>query len=398
MLELNQHQLNAINKLRKGSILNGGVGSGKTRTSLAYYLKVCEGKININGVGEFEPMKNPKDLYVITTARKRDSLDWIEELMPFMLHSGYNENNKVNIVIDSWNNIKKYEMVNDAFFILDEQRLVGKGQWVKSFLKLSKVNHWILLTATPGDTWSDYLPVFLANGFYKNKTAFSTEHCIYQRNISFPVITGYRGEAKLQFFKDKILVEMPYMFNLPKTVEYITCGYDKEKYNLVNKSRWNVFNDKPIENASEFCYTLRRIPNSHESRIQKVIDIYNIHKKVIVFYNYDYELELLRQIKNITIAEWNGHKHEEVPETDEWLYLVQYTAGAEAWNCITTNVILFYSLNYSYKIMVQAAGRTNRMNTKFKELIYYLLISNTKIDKSIRYCLKNKRNFNVRKF
>jgi superfamily II DNA or RNA helicase len=137
------------------------------------------------------------------------------------------------------------------------------------------------------------------------------------------------------------------------------------------------------------------------SRIEKIHELLQEHPKAIIFYNYDYELEILRKYCEDTkygYAEWNGHKHEEVPIGDKWLYLVQYRAGAEGWNCITTDTIIFYSLTYSYKDSVQAAGRIDRMNTPFVDLNYFYLISSSKIDLAISKCLRGKKNFNEKSF
>ena len=401
-MKLKDYQLEAVQKMRNGCILNGGVGSGKSLTSLGYYYLQNGGDISFLKGKKYKKMKNPKDLYIITTARKRDTLEWEGE-MSFYLLSKHPEScaydNK--IVIDSWNNIKKYKEVENAFFIFDEQRVVGTGEWVKSFLKITKHNEWILLSATPGDTWSDYIPVFIANGFYRNKTEFTQEHCVYSRFTNYPKIERYTGTGKLLRLRRSILVDMK--FNRPTMPHHedVFVDYDKTKYKEVQKNRWDPWKDEPIQNASGLCYALRRVCNEDISRQKELLDIFKMHKKIIVFYNFDYELDILRNLKygkNVEIAEWNGHKHEPVPETEKWVYLVQYTAGAEGWNCITTDTMVFYSQNYSYKIMMQSAGRIDRMNTPFEDLYYYHLKTHSGIDLAISKAIKNKKKFNERDF
>ncbi len=401
-MKLKDYQLEAIQQMKNGCILNGGVGSGKSLTSLGYYYLQNGGDISFLKGKKYKKMKNPKDLYIITTARKRDTLEWEGE-MSFYLLSKHPEScaydNK--IVIDSWNNIKKYKEVENAFFIFDEQRVVGTGEWVKSFLKITKHNEWILLSATPGDTWSDYIPVFIANGFYRNKTEFTQEHCVYSRFTNYPKIERYTGTGKLLRLRRSILVDMK--FNRPTMPHHedVFVDYDKTKYKEVQKNRWDPWKEEPIQNASGLCYALRRVCNEDISRQKELLDIFKMHKKIIVFYNFDYELDILRNLKygkNVEIAEWNGHKHEPVPETEKWVYLVQYTAGAEGWNCITTDTMVFYSQNYSYKIMMQSAGRIDRMNTPFEDLYYYHLKTHSGIDLAISKAIKNKKKFNERDF
>lgn len=390
-IELRDYQQEAVNKMRNGCILNGGVGSGKSRTSLAYYFTQMGGKLY-----PYSRMTSPRKLYIITTARKRDTLEWEQELIPFLLSK-----EEDGVVIDSWNNIKKYTNVEGAFFIFDEQRVVGSGAWVKAFLKICKANEWVLLSATPGDTWSDYIPVFIANGFYKNKTEFVREHVIYSRFTKYPKIDRYINTRRLVRLRDRILVDMDFHRDTIPHHEDIYCNYDAMLYKEIGKNRWNPYKDEPIVNASELCYTWRKLVNSDESRQMALLEIFEKHPKMIVFYNFDYELDILKGMyygDDVEIAEWNGHKHQAIPDTEKWVYLVQYTAGCEGWNCISTDTIVFYSQNYSYKTLEQARGRIDRMNTPFINLYYYHLKSRSGIDLAISRALKNKKQFNERKF
>lgn len=385
--KLFSYQKEVLSQLRSGSILVGGVGSGKSITALAYFY-IQEGG------GSFTPktkMTNPKTLYVITTARKRDTKEWEEEVSKLGLV------NDISMVVDSWNNIQKYIDVEDSFFIFDEQRLVGHGTWVKSFFKISKENRWILLSATPGDTWMDYIPVFIANGFYKNRTQFLREHVIFNRFVKYPKVDRYVNVYQLIRFRKQILVYMDYKKETKQNHEYVKMDYDKLKYDDVMQTRWDPFKHEPIKNATALFYIWRKIVNSDPTRLKEVLKIQKAEKKVIVFYNFNYELVLLRHLaieNDIPYAEWNGHKHQQIPKTDGWLYLVQYTAGAEGWNCTETDTMIFYSQNYSYKIMHQAAGRIDRLNTPYTDLYFYHLVSEAPIDRGIKRALSQKKNFN----
>jgi hypothetical protein len=388
------YQMEAINKMKNGSILCGPVGSGKSRTALGYYfIKECKGFIDSDC---YVSMKQPKDLYVITTAKKRDSKEWELEFIPFLL-----DNYEINIIVDSWNNIKKYQKIYNAFFIFDEQRVVGNGAWVKSFYKIANKNSWILLSATPGDTWQDYIPVFIANGFYKNRTEFNNKHVVFSRFAKYPKIERFVGIRELVQHRNDILIKMDSENSNDKVHEDILCNYDKKNYLAIVKNRWDIFENCPIQETGKLCYLMRKVVNSDSSRIIAISDILELHPTAIIFYNYEYELCILREYLdsiNYLYSEWNGHKHEEVPIGDRWCYIVQYSAGAEGWNCITTDTIIFYSLNYSYRLSIQAEGRIDRLNTPFEKLYYYRLISKSPIDGAIDRALRMKQNFNERSF
>ena len=388
-LSLYPWQEDAVKRMKNGCILCGGVGAGKSRTAIAYYYKQYGGDLYSD---RRKKMNSPPDLYIITTARKRDTKEWEKELDPF----GINQ-----VTIDSWNNIKKYKDVEHAFFIFDEQRVVGYGTWAKSFIKISRHNKWILLSATPGDTWSDYIPVFIANGYYKNKSEFVSKHVIWSHFAKFPKIDHYVGQGILNRYRKDILVTMDYHNEAEQHHQDIWCEFDAIGYRNLMRSRWNIYKDCPITNAGELCYCLRRFVNTDISREWKIVNIVASHPRTIIFYNFDYELELLRSLDygpDVIIAEWNGHKHEPIPINEKWVYLVQYTAGSEGWNCTETDTIIFFSQNYSYKVMLQAAGRIDRANTPFKHLYYYHLKSHSGIDMGIMKALKEKKDFNEKSF
>jgi superfamily II DNA or RNA helicase len=383
VVNLYPHQIKAVEELDNGKILEGGVGSGKTLTAVAYYMQ----------------REAPKDVYVITTARKRDDLDWETEFVRFGVGVKRDATVAGVLRVDSWNNIAKYKNVRDAFFIFDEKRLETGGEWSKAFIFIAKRNNWIVLTATPGDTWMDYATVFIANGFYHNRTEFKREHVVYNTFTKFPKVDYYIGVPKLIRLRDHLLVHMPYERHTVRHTEIIDVGYDQEMYDQVIKKRWNVYYDTPVKNVAELFYTARKVVNTDPSRLDAVRELIKKHPRLIVFYNFDYELELLRTLaEEIPTSEWNGHRHQAIPETDRWLYLVQYVAGAEGWNCTSTDATVFYSLTYSYKTWHQAHGRIDRLNTPFTDLYYYVLLASATIDGAVKKALDNKRNFHERSF
>lgn len=395
-LGLYPFQQKAVREMHNGCILCGDVGSGKSRTALAYYYILHDPTCKLDSYGKKHP--RIKDLYIITTARKRDTFEWDAELANFRMST--NPNNDIfqhKIVIDSWNNVQKYKSVSRAFFIFDEQRVVGRGAWVKSFLTITKANQWILLSATPGDKWEDYIPIFIANGFYKNRTEFANEHIIWDHHVSFPKIRGYIETGKLIRLRNSILVRMDDQRTTVAHHEDVYVSYDISAYKQLTRTRWNPWLEKPIETAAELCYAWRKVVNEADSRQIAVLEILEDHPKAIIFYNFDYELEILRNIgyeDGTVISEWNGHEHDALPNGSKWVYLVQYTAGCEGWNCITTDTIIFYSQNYSYKVQHQAEGRIDRLNTPYKDLFYYHIRTRSAIDLAIHRALEEKRTFN----
>ena len=398
-MDLYPHQSKAIQQLSTGKLLCGGVGSGKSITALVYfYVKVCGGTIRSNGAGSFQEPFAPRDLYIITTAKKRDSLEWEKEALHIRVSTDPSVSaGGIKMVVDSWNNVDKYADVKDAFFIFDEQRVVGYGKWARMFIKIAKSNDWILLSATPGDRWTDYIPVFIANGFYKNKTEFSKDHIIYSRFAKYPKIEGYQNAGKLNKLRRQILIDMPYLKATTRKHHNVIVEYNKDKYKVVWKDRWNPYKDEPIQESGALFHTIRRVVNEDRSRFDAIQHILESTPRAIIFYNFDYELEILRGLDEActhNLYEWNGHKHDPVPTDDSWIYLVQYTAGAEGWNCTTTDTVIFYSLNYSYRTMQQAEGRIDRINTTFKDLHYHILRSGAGIDVAVLRALQKKRSFN----
>lgn len=381
-VELYPHQKDAVRKLHNGCILCGGVGTGKSRVAMQYY----------------RDKESPKDVFVITTAKKRDSFDWESEAILQGVSTNSGTTLRGVLKVDSWNNLWRYVDVEGAFFIFDEQRLVGSGAWVKVFQKIVKKNNWIMLSATPGDTWMDYIPVFVANGFYKNKTEFLREHVIFSRFSKFPKVDRYIAVGRLVRHRNNLLVDMPYERHTVRHIQEVLVEYDEPEFKKAVETRWDPFLNEPMKDVAALFRVMRRIVNSDSSRVEAVKNLMVKHPRLVVFYNFDYELEILRSLGTVSsspeISEWNGHKHDPIPETDRWLYLVQYTAGAEGWNCVSTDAIVFYSLTYSYRNFHQSQGRIDRLNTLYTDLYYYVLKTNSLIDKAIWKALNIKRRFN----
>ena len=397
-------QIQAVRQLQNGSILAGGVGSGKTLTSLAWYLtSVCNAaSFKKGGSLAKKKVKGSPTLYVITTAKKRDSLEWEEEAArlglstdPACSFTGS------SIVVDSWNNIGKYSDREQAVFFFDEQRASGSGRWVKEFLKITRKNTWLLLSATPGDVWMDYLPVFMAHGFFRTRTEFMEDHVIFDRFAKYPKVKRYIGEAKLQRLRRSILVEMPVERHTTRERETVYCDYDRDLYKWVVKNRMDPWTEEPLRDAGGVCRILRKVVSDNDWRSEQAKRILSSNERVIVFYNYNYELDRILAVAEslgLPTAQWNGHRHDAIPAEPRWVYICQYTSAAEGWNCTSTDTVLFWSLNYSWRVTEQCEGRIDRLNTPYSRLRYYFLESHSSIDEAVRRSLSSKKVFNERAF
>ena len=397
-------QIQAVRQLQNGSILAGGVGSGKTLTSLAWYLtSVCNAaSFKKGGSLVKKKVKGSPTLYVITTAKKRDSLEWEGEAArlglstdPACSFTGS------SIVVDSWNNIGKYSDREHAVFFFDEQRASGSGRWVKEFLKITRKNTWLLLSATPGDVWMDYLPVFMAHGFFRTRTEFMEDHVIFDRFAKYPKVKRYIGEAKLQRLRRSILVEMPVERHTTRERETVYCDYDRDLYKWVVKNRMDPWTEEPLRDAGGVCRILRKVVSDNDWRSAQAKRILSSNERVIVFYNYNYELDRILAVAEslgLPTAQWNGHRHDAIPAESRWVYICQYTSAAEGWNCTSTDTVLFWSLNYSWRVTEQCEGRIDRLNTPYSRLRYYFLESHSSIDEAVRRSLSSKKVFNERAF
>lgn len=422
-MELYENQRAAVEKLKNGNVLWGGVGTGKSRVAVAYYQK----------------REKPRDVYVITTAKKRESLDWEGEFARIGVGKKPDGTVAGVLHVDSWNNIANYTGIKNAFFIFDEQRVVGKGLWSKAFIDIAKRNRWIMLSATPGDTWLDYVPVFIANGFYKSRSEFNREHVVFKPYVRYPKVERYQNVRTLILHRNSLLVHMPYERRTRRHIRDVLVEHDQLAFKRAVKDRWHVYENRPLTNVSELFSVMRRIASTHPSRLRILRELVATHAKIIIFYNYNYELAMLREFledewisptenprlenaetgsgsgkntrtvgehgstsetshtqESFAVAEWNGSKHQPIPQTDRWVYLVQYTAGAEGWNCIDTNTVIFFSPPWSYKLYEQAMGRIDRLNTPFTDLYYFRFVTNSLIDKLVLRALAEKRNFNLR--
>lgn len=397
-------QIQAVRQLQNGSILAGGVGSGKTLTSLAWYLtSVCNAaSFKKGGSLAKKKVKGSPTLYVITTAKKRDSLEWEEEAARLGLSTNPACSfTGSSIVVDSWNNIGKYSDREHAVFFFDEQRASGSGRWVKEFLKITRKNTWLLLSATPGDVWMDYLPVFMAHGFFRTRTEFMEDHVVFDRFAKYPKVKRYIGEAKLQRLRRSILVEMPVERHTTRERETVYCDYDRDLYKWVVKNRMDPWTEEPLKDAGGVCRILRKVVSDNDWRSEQAKRILSSNERVIVFYNYNYELDRILAVAEslgLPTAQWNGHRHDAIPAEPRWVYICQYTSAAEGWNCTSTDTVLFWSLNYSWRVTEQCEGRIDRLNTPYSRLKYYFLESHSSIDEAVRRSLSSKKVFNERAF
>lgn len=403
-VNLRQFQHECVQALRSGKVLAAGVGAGKSIMALYWYVtKCCTVRTSHNANGElFQIMPGSPDLVIITTAKKRDNHEWDDELYRYALHQGENSKKmgRVHVTIDSWNNITKY-VDTSAVFIFDEQRAIGSGAWSKAFVRIARRNPWVMLSATPADTWSDWCPIFVADGFYRNRTEFFRRHAVYSRYTKYPRIDRWIDEDYLNRCRDRVLVTCEVPRETERVVHQLTCAYDKETVRKAMKTRWNPETEEPFLNATELCFYLRRVIDTDPTRLSYAAHVVRDHRKVIIFYTLRAELEQILKLEEVTgvpVYQYNGGRHDDLPQGNSWVYAVQFQAGSEGWNCTSCNTVLYWSLPYSYKQAEQAAGRIDRLDTSYKTLNYYIMRSFAPLDLGIIRALRNKENFNASGF
>lgn len=368
------YQKRAINQMHNGCILCGGVGAGKSLTSLGYIDKVYP-----SGT-----------VYIITPARKRNTGEWFDDIRK-------NDMDETRFVVDSWNNLSKYKDVKDAFFLFDEQKVSGKGTWAKSLIRIAKSNQWILLSATPGDTYDDYATVLIANGFVRNRTTWYDEYCVTKSQPFFHIV-DHKNKDVIDMMIRRIFIKMDYQSDKKRIERVIpiqarSAGEEKEIL-MTHKAPGAQM---PFTTFAAAIAYVRMNCYDKSKKTEALRKIIEKHKKIIVFYNFlseKLEIERAAIDANVTINFYNGQRHDPIPDTDEWVYGVQYNSGAEAWNCITTNAMVFYSPNYSYKTMEQAHGRIDRVNSPYECLYYYMLLNELNIDNKVMNALSSKKDFN----
>ena len=404
---LKPFQENCLERLSTGKVLAADTGAGKSIMSLAWYLsKECASDEHSlkSGAKAWTLYHGSPDLYIITTPKKRDSEEWESDLSKFNLVKGRNskEMGEVNIFIDSWNNIKKYTEIKNSVFIFDEQRAVGSGTWAKSFVKIAKQNHWIMLSATPGDTWSDWCPLMIAKGYYPNRTAFFNKHAVYNPYVKYREIIRWDNTDELEYYRSKMLVTCRMEKKTTRHFEEVIADCsNKYEVKRAYKERTNPKTGEPFKSASELCAYTRNIINTDPTRSAVGLKIIQMYDRIIIFYTLTDELEGIKWACNKAGRKmyfYNGEIHDQVPTGNNWAYIVQYTAGSEAWNCTTCNAMLFWDLTYSYKQFKQATGRIDRLNTPYSDLYYYAIRSYMPLDLAIRRALREKKDFNSRGF
>lgn len=144
----------------------------------------------------------------------------------------------------------------------------------------------------------------------------------------------------------------------------------------------------------------RQLCNSKDKQ-QAFIDLINsINDRVVVFYNFDSELDTLKTlVKDRPIAEVNGHTNTEqiYHDNDNCVLFVQYQAGARGLNLQDGNKIIYYSLTLSSDLFEQSKKRIHRIGTKYP-CFYWILQTKDSVEESIYKSLNRQEDYNEELF
>lgn len=389
MITLRSYQQDAVEALLNGKhIVVASCGVGKGFISL-----------------EWARGTKKSNVLVITQASKVKSNDFVEEAK-LLDEKWYNSQSSFTVV--SWNSLAKWlkehqsENFADYAIIADEiQRIknysTGMG---KSFLKIaSHTKCWAGFTATPGESWIQMMPYFVACGFVKHKTDFTNKFCVTQSFKGYIEIIGYNHEEVLNkwwsgitYFPDTKEMEKQLPSETHKVVHFkAPTGYAK-----VLKTKTRLDTDEFIDTSMAMCHYLRQLCCSKEKVEWLKEFVESLDTSCVVFYTYIEEGEKIKEaLKGVKIWEINGKKHD-IPTADTIgkhdVVLAQWESGSASLNLQFMNYWVSFSPCYSLTTSCQSRGRIKRIG-QTKPMFYYYLKTDHTIENDIYKALKEKRDF-----
>lgn len=333
------------------------------------------------------------------------------------------ESDKVAISFESvWRIPEFLKWVDeDTFIIIDESHKVANtsSKVTKYVMKLSKkAKYTYLCTATPisNGKYEQYYPQLKMLGVYNGTkkeyyNMFVDERMTRMGGSQFMQITGYRNIDLLENMVNQCSVnykrDKPY---LPE--DYVYKTKKPAMFNKLKKNRmYKTDNGEVIEldNSSKLFNALRcvshgfllginkQVSKEPFERLQAILETHN-NERVVIFYNYNIELEMLKQLlsklKRPT-SEYNGARKDlkEFKGKYNGVVLAHYKSASTGINdFVISNVMVFNSLPLSSIELTQSKGRIDRQG-QGKKPMYYFIIPDTPVEKKIFEQITNGKDF-----
>lgn len=293
--------------------------------------------------------------------------------------------------------------------ILDESSLIQneRSKRAKFVLKMKKqgcIKNAILLSGTVINgnyekLWSQCELL----GWSIKKGMFLSQYVrMIKRNINgiwVPIILGYKNVERLKeklrnygavFMKSEEVLELP-----EQTFIYLTCENIPE-YKKFDKNKVIEINGKKL--SADFKLTERIIKRyicglAKLKRVEDLID--STDDRLIIFYNYNEELDNLVKIvnkKERPISYMNGDKKDlkAYEQEDNSITFVQFQSGSMGLNLQMANKIIYFSLpDGGAEMFDQSIKRIHRIGQD-KPCFYYILMVKDSIEQDIIAVLKRK--------
>ena len=403
------------------------MGTGKTFVSMAFFEKSERAK-----------------LLVVCLATKVD--DWNRDLTDELgldevvsLNKGTKKNRELMedaqyLVISfesSWRLDK--ELVawvdDDTYIIVDEShKIKNPSSKVGKFMRKlgAKTDYKTILTGTPqSNGYIDYYNQFHFLGYLDmNQTNFKKRYAItqmmqYGAGPIFQEIIGYRNTEELDemihnhsVFYDRKLDDE----ELPDEIPVYFPSYPK--YRKISNDKVYEFKDGTLEiydTLGAGVMLQRQLASGYISKggNTEVLDkskldwmrdfLEGYDERVVVFYNYNAELEQLKQLLerlDRPYSEYNGHRKDlrAFQESSEGVVLANYGSASTGINdFVIASTMVMYSLTTSYIDFEQAKKRIDRIGQTKKPLFYFLIMKGT-IDARVYHSLQEGKDFDERMY
>lgn len=380
MINLYSYQEEYFKHVKPNYIYDMDTGTGKT----------------IMGLHHHQTYFKDKPLLIVAPASKINEGGWqrtIDEHYP-------------NIEYDTctYNMLgKKWSQYKDWFVIFDEcHRLKNScGVWGKAGYNLTKISAgFILLSATAiPNGWEDSINYFKMFGLAKNKTQFIRNEAITTMDYGYMEILGWKNENKLKNMWKSISrhLSKDEATDLPPLVFENVYFKASATYKTIKKDR--IYNDVLYDNQMKLRHGLRLNTNL-KNKIEYIKDfVDSTNDNIIIFYNYDEELKLLKENIDKKTYLCNG-SIKDYPKKSEWdsikntVTLANYKSGSEAVEFTYANIIVYFSPTESYTEYYQSYGRCYR-NGQTKKVTAYKFITDNTIEADIYKALDSKQDFNI---